>query len=391
MAVTSGNADIRLLFGMAGGGSISGKSGQQIQGELNQLVKELNKEAEVTKRRLEFTLDKKTTRENVNKNLAQICKQLKNNPEYKDKFIVDVVRLNTEAPIAKFRSEMTALLESLENEFNIVLNVGTDVTTPQSSSTGSPEQKYVSYKKLEPLLRTVNSLLRQIHTIEQNWTAAKSGEKAEAYDEVVAAGKELAQTQEEIDAAIEAAEPIANETYSKFADKVGSAKLYVDSLGTEIKVANENTKSFADRVGTLADKFTVWFSVSQVIMTIIRAMKQMVKTTIEIDDAMTELRKVTEETEETYIRFLDTATERAKKLGATIADTASASADFARLGYGLDDAAELADAAIVYKNVGDGIDDISTASESIISTMKAFGIEAEGAMLIVDKFNITGM
>lgn len=53
-------------------------------------------------------------------------------------------------------------------------------------------------------------------------------------------------------------------------------------------------------------------------------------------------------------------------------------------------ASSLADAAVVYKNVGDGISDISTASESIISTMRAFNIDAKNAMTIVDKYNEVG-
>lgn len=50
----------------------------------------------------------------------------------------------------------------------------------------------------------------------------------------------------------------------------------------------------------------------------------------------------------------------------------------------------MADAALVYKNVGDGIDSIDTASESIISTMQGFGVAASDAMLVVDKFNEVG-
>ena len=110
----------------------------------------------------------------------------------------------------------------------------------------------------------------------------------------------------------------------------------------------------------------------------------------EIDAAMTELKKVTNETDLAYEKFLDRATNKAQILGAAINDVVTATADFARLGYSLPDAEQLADAAIVYKNVGDGIDDISTASESIISTMKAFGYSAEEAMAIVDKFNYVG-
>lgn len=63
---------------------------------------------------------------------------------------------------------------------------------------------------------------------------------------------------------------------------------------------------------------------------------------------------------------------------------------FARLGYDMPAASSLADAAIVYKNVGDGISDISTASESIISTLKAFNLEAGKAMNVVDVFNAIG-
>ena len=92
----------------------------------------------------------------------------------------------------------------------------------------------------------------------------------------------------------------------------------------------------------------------------------------------------------TYSRFLSDAGDRAQQLGATVSDTITATADFARLGYDLQEATDLSNAAITYKTVGDGIEDINAASESIISTMKAFGIEAEDSMRIVDKFNEVG-
>ena len=59
----------------------------------------------------------------------------------------------------------------------------------------------------------------------------------------------------------------------------------------------------------------------------------MVNVVKDIDSAMTELRKVTDETDITYANFLDGAAVRAQNLGATISDTVSATADFARLGY----------------------------------------------------------
>ena len=121
-----------------------------------------------------------------------------------------------------------------------------------------------------------------------------------------------------------------------------------------------------------------------------RALRQVYTNVVDIDTAMTELKKVTNETAATYRAFLDDASKRAKSLGATLADTVTATADFARLGYSLEDASRLADSALVYKNVGDGIDSINDASESVISTMKAFNVEAENSMTIVDKFNEVG-
>lgn len=118
--------------------------------------------------------------------------------------------------------------------------------------------------------------------------------------------------------------------------------------------------------------------------------QQVYQNVVDINTAMTELKKVTDETDATYDQFLLNAADKAKNLGATISDVVNATADFARLGYSLEDSAELANSAILYKNVGDGIDDVSEATESIISTMKAFNIQAQNSIQIVDKFNKVG-
>ena len=118
--------------------------------------------------------------------------------------------------------------------------------------------------------------------------------------------------------------------------------------------------------------------------------KQGVQYVKEIDSALTELKKVTDETDETYAKFLKTASAAGAEIGTTISDFTNATADFARLGYSIIEATDLAKAASIYKNVGDGITSVSQASESIISTMKAFGIEANDAMGIVNRFNEVG-
>ena len=119
-------------------------------------------------------------------------------------------------------------------------------------------------------------------------------------------------------------------------------------------------------------------------------LRELVAEVKNLDIAMTELRKVTQLTEEQYVSFQQNAIGMAKDIGASVTDIINSTADFARLGYSADAAQELAQAAIVYKNVADGIDDIDTATESITSTLKAFGDETYSAMQIVDMFNEVG-
>lgn len=225
-------------------------------------------------------------------------------------------------------------------------------------------------------------LLTQMQKAEQDWTAAQSGRSSEHYNNIRQGTVYL----QEYLGQLERGEISVDEFQRRLA---GLRTSFAESSNA-VKSAGENTKTLSERVGGLTAKFTSWLTVSQIVMKLYSSLKKMVSAVIDIDTAMTELKKVTDETSTVYAKYLDDASVRAKKLGATIADTVTASADFARLGYTLDEAAQLADAALVYKNVGDGIEDVSQASESIISTMKAFGIEAENAISIVDKFNEVG-
>lgn len=242
------------------------------------------------------------------------------------------------------------------------------------------EKARVAAAERNTLYKQISDAIVRIRKAQQDWNAAENGKSSSAYANLSGYINRLQGLQEKFD---DLDKTQIRETLTEI------NKEFAESSNV-IKAAGENTKTLTSRVGNLASKFTSWLTVSQVVMKLYQAMKQMVTAVIEVDTAMTELRKVTDETEATYSKFLDTAITRSKQLGATVADTVTASADFARLGYTIDEAAQLADAAIIYKNVGDGIEDISEASESIISTMKAFGVEAENAMTIVDKFNEVG-
>lgn len=109
----------------------------------------------------------------------------------------------------------------------------------------------------------------------------------------------------------------------------------------------------------------------------------------EIDSALTELKKVTDETDETYAQFLKTMSQTGAEVGATVKDLTNMAANWARLGYSIQEAGELAKSTAVLLNVSE-FTDADTASEALISTMQAYGYAAEDSMHVVDVLNEIG-
>lgn len=141
-----------------------------------------------------------------------------------------------------------------------------------------------------------------------------------------------------------------------------------------------------DTLSGMAKKFTSWYGVAQFSMGAVDALRQMYQAVVDVDSAMVELRKVSDATSQEIDAYFSTAADNAKELGVSVSNMINSTADFSRLGYGLEESEELARVATLYKNVGENMD-IDTASSNIISTMQAFGIEADNAIGIVDSLN----
>ena len=118
-----------------------------------------------------------------------------------------------------------------------------------------------------------------------------------------------------------------------------------------------------------------------------QGLREVYNNVVDIDDAMVELKKVTTESTEAYSQFSDRAAKTSRDLGASISDYVSATADWARLGYGLPDAEELARVSTLLKNVGDGIESVTDASSYMTSVLKGFDLVAENAQKVADLVN----
>lgn len=159
----------------------------------------------------------------------------------------------------------------------------------------------------------------------------------------------------------------------------------------ELKIDMENAGIAAETLGQklsrlFKEHFQTAIAMAGVAM-VKQGLREVYNNVVEIDDAMVELRKVTNESENAYSQFSDRAAKTARDLGASISDYISATADWSRLGYNMPDAEELARVSTLLKNVGDGIESVTDASSYMISVLKGFDLVAEDAQKVADLVN----
>lgn len=121
---------------------------------------------------------------------------------------------------------------------------------------------------------------------------------------------------------------------------------------------------------------------------IINTIKQGVTVVKELDTAMTNLRKVVDDSDTAFKKFERDAFTIAGTVGSTAKDIVDAATEWGRLGYNLKESTELAKASAIYANVGDI--NVTTATSDLVSALKAFGKDADEAMGVVDILNEIG-
>lgn len=158
----------------------------------------------------------------------------------------------------------------------------------------------------------------------------------------------------------------------------------LNSMTTELGVKGQ---SYKQRIGNKMGEIVSYFVSITSFGFAVQQIRNMIQNIVNLDDAMTDLRKVTDETDKTYEKFLSKSADRARELGSTMSNVVIATGSFARMGYNLEEAEKLGDAAIMAQNVWDNVGSVDETANTIISAMKAFGIAAEDAMRIVDVYN----
>lgn len=160
------------------------------------------------------------------------------------------------------------------------------------------------------------------------------------------------------------------------------------ALQKEAIATGKAGKTMFQTIGDAVKKFAGWMSMTYLVSSFARSLRDMVNNVIELDTAMTNLKKVTDETEATYSKFLKNTSKQAKELHSTIIDLVEQVATWSKLGYSLSQAEHLAKVSMIYSKVGE-VDNTTSVSD-LVTVMKAFNIESEKSIHIVDSLNQLG-
>lgn len=168
----------------------------------------------------------------------------------------------------------------------------------------------------------------------------------------------------------------------------------INELKKQFAELRARSKELGLETESLIDKFEKLFGTHLSTMITMAALHKMqdalrivYQNVVEIDTAVTELRKVSEYAGKSLEEYMGRAAEQAQKLGVSISDYINSTADWKRLGYSDEDAENLATYSTLLRNVGDGIDDVNTSSSYLISTLQGFGLLADQAEDVVNKID----
>lgn len=292
-----------------------------------------------------------------------------------------------------FQSELTSVKSNIDNivaEYNKLKNIDLLKITDSNKLLQTVDQMRTFINNMQSVISQMNAFKREASATQAQLNATAQSQNL-VFDKKKLSNQILAWMNNNTKAAKAYGEQL-NQLRSKIETVTNTKGL------TTIRKEFAGIRAEASARGLLGNtffttlvndikKFSTWFGVGGAVARVIRTVKQMFTNVKELDTAMIELKKVTDEANDTYQEFLANSTIKAKELGVTITDLVKATSSFAKLGYSLEDSSKLGEVATMYANVGDEIESVDDAASSIISTIKAFDIDASDSMSIIDKIN----
>lgn len=412
-------ADVELVFGVSGGGSLSGASGQQIQQDLEKIVANLLKR-KIPKIQLHFDTTK------LKKQISDIQKlisdslsiklsapRVSNSTNKSSNFdsgsaantvkeqAAGYLKLQTEIKKTKDATEKyyktlnanTALTKQQNNQRNKIADIRTEI----KESNISIAQRLSLLRQLnQNQISTTDTLTKQLRTQENAY--GKVADKAITYlNGVQPRTQRTKQLVKELNELLQ--KPILTKEEEKSftnVQKLDAYKQGVQAINDKLrdtKIAFAQTGEYQETFFTkfksaLGNKFFSAISASLIAFGT-NAIRKVYGNVVDLDQAITNLQIATGNTRKETKQLIATYSELAQQLGATITEVTDAADTWLRQGYDIAETNQLITYTMMLSKLGQL--NSAEAARALTSAMKGYKKEVSEAMGIVDKFTAVDM
>lgn len=286
-------------------------------------------------------------------------------------------------------ADLSAANETLVNALGDVKKASTNatdemirgLTEAQESASRVLSENLVSPKALD-------AQNKEIETIKSQFESLKNFKMpATATEELRTAFESLLQEAEKF-YDVTGSDNRIKENFDANKAAIENAKAAIKSFTQETKNTNTWTGKLGEKLKSAATSLIGLVSAYRIYAEAKRIIREMVNAAIELDDAMTQLKIVTDDTAASYRVFMDRVSVSARELAVNIKDLITATTTYARLGYSIEESTTMAELTTMLQSVGDI--DATSAQEAITSMVKAFGISIDDLEQVMDELVTVG-
>jgi len=160
-------------------------------------------------------------------------------------------------------------------------------------------------------------------------------------------------------------------------------------IQAQTRTLRENGEETTRHQSKLKSAISMYFSFYRAIMLAVRGLRSMVKASMELDKAMTQMQIVTGATDAEMQKFSETAFVAADRAASNITDIISGATTYARLGFDSQTSTALAEYTAMLQNVGDI--NAQDAQDAITAIIKAFdGVDETNIKEKLDELVVVG-
>ena len=246
--------------------------------------------------------------------------------------------------------DLDSMIKTYDEKKKQLQNIFTEISNTESATLG----KGIAQKDANEVQTYINNNTKALK---------KYGEELRAVQELRKNALTLDERQE------------ATNQFKNLQSRISAEGLTGNSMWTELTRGFKQIGQFALTYGVIQN-------------TAMQLPSKIISAVTDVDSAMTNLYKVTDETDQRYQKFLNNAGNTSKSLGRDMSSYINQTAEWAKLNYSLSDSEQLAKLSSIYANVGEVGDE--TAVSDMVTAMKAFNIQASDAQKIIDSYNRLG-